>query len=95
MDNYGILVGAGIQWLRAQVWFRDWMAFLAIAGLSALGFWLSTPDAFSEGARGFILGCLSWAKSIALGTTGTSMLANMATRAGANPEHPLIPVTRH
>ena len=94
MDNYAILAGACLQWLRSQAWFREWMTVVVIALGSAAGFWLSEPDALSNGPRAFVLGCLEWAKSIALGTTGTSIAANLLVRAGANPTHPMIPVTR-
>lgn len=95
MDNYAIAAGAGLQWLRAQPWFKEWMAVAAFIVASCVGFWLTNPDALSHGVRGFILGALEWAKSLALGTQGTSFLANLAVKAGANPDHPLIPTTKN
>lgn len=95
MDNYAIAAGAALQWLRAQPWFKEWMAVAAFVVASCVGYWLTNEDAFAGGMRVYLLGVLEWAKSLALGTQGTSFIANLAVKAGANPEHPLIPVTKN
>lgn len=95
MDNYAIAAGALLQWLRSQSWFKEWMAVATFVIAACVGYWLSNPEAMSNGLRGFVLGALEWAKSLALGTQGTSFLANLAVKAGANPDHPLVPTTKN
>ena len=93
MENLMYVCGAVIQYLRAQPWFQEWMAFLLLLVVGAVGFWLSSADSTAHGARFFVLGWLEYTKAAAATTAGVSLLANIAVKAGANPDHPAIPVT--
>lgn len=88
------LAGLVLQYLRARKSFPEWAAATVLVVVSGLGYWLTTEHAFQNGARGFILGMIQWGVHMLGASQGTSILANIAVAGGANPNNPLMPVTK-
>jgi len=100
VELVGILAGLGtaLQFLRARAWIKD--QFTITLGIAcALGLWALAVDwtKFEADPQTFVLHNLAvvggFVSSLLLGIFGTSKAASFAASKGANPEHPLIPVT--
>lgn len=96
----GALAGLGValQFLRARAWIKDEFT-ITLGIVCALGLWALGVDWTKASAdpQAFVLHNVvivgGFVSSLLLGIFGTSKAASYAASKGANPEHPLIPVT--
>jgi len=92
VESYLPFLGIVLQWARSSKRFPDWAVALIVAAAAVGSAYLSgvdLTDVDSWGIRG-ILGYVLMTFGV---TQATSFAANIAVAAGANPEHPAIPVT--
>lgn len=93
-------IGAAVQWItrgndKIPVKLRELLALVAVAIGAGVVFWLSPDFANVHSFRDFVLGAMPGLEKIAVGTLGTSMLANQAVAVGAaNAGSAFVPVTQ-